>query len=208
MITHSFVMAVLDSHRMFEKQARWLAGLLPDNWELIVVDDESTPPLELPDMRPKNTTLIRHLSNRQPGEWTQKEALNLGFSKSIGEYIVKSDIDHIFTAEAIAVADSFHRDMLLFERRAGRLYEDQIHPIEHSVTSPIDDVYVIRRSILQAIGGYPITRKYGDGGRALWGYSRRPEAQPQPGAPIYVCPPELETYHSVERIRGAECDRD
>jgi hypothetical protein len=201
MITHSFVMAVLNSHGMFERQMRWLGRILPDTWEAIIVDDESTPQLALPPGLPRHVRLIRHVSNRQRGEWTQKEALNAGVRLAAGQYIVKSDVDHIFTPEAVAVADQFDGDMLLFERRAGHLSETlSIERLDHPVHSPVDDIYVLRRWIFDEHGGYPVTRQYGDTGKFLWSYSRRAEAQPRANAPIYVCPDTHEQYHDLERI--------
>lgn len=217
MITHSFVMAVLESYTMAARQVRWLAKILPPNWELIFVDDGSVPEIPIPSGCPPMFTLLRTREVRQPGEWTQHEAINWGVETARGEYIVKSDVDHIFTPAAIAAADSFAGDMMLFERKAGLLapglpvtpLDHPVHapvdelyvmPLDHPVHTPVDDIYVMRRSLFIDRGGYPVTRRYGGAGKAFWDFSRRPEAQPPAGALIYVAPDTHEQYHSLKRV--------
>lgn len=196
-VTHSLVIAVLDSHAMVAKQQRYLNRLLPENWELILVDDGSTPMLPFPEAR-------RYESHRQPGEWTQKAALNYAIGVwTRGDWIVKLDIDHILTAEAILAAEECVQEMMLFHRKAGRLTDDlAIEPLDIPVTSPVDDIWLMRKSLFLALGGYPepYTRRYGGAGKCFWEYSRRPESQPPDGALIYVTPAPLETYHNLPRV--------
>jgi hypothetical protein len=200
MITHSFVVACLESYRMAEKQIRHMARILPDTWEMVFVDDGSEPAIEIPSERPVNFIHARR-SDRQPGEWTQKVAINEGVALATGAYIVKNDIDHVFTREAIAAAEAFTGDMMLFHRQPGFLSDAlEITPVEHSIyQTVVDDVFLMKRSIFMERGGYGNVRKYGDGGKIFWDMSRKPEANPQPGAEIYVTPPDLEQYHSVKR---------
>lgn len=199
MITHSFIMAVVESYAMSKRQIRWLAQILPDNWELIFVDDGSDPPIEVPNETPKTFHLIRTREVRRPGEWTQKAAINRAVAEARGTYFVKSDVDHIFTREAIEAANSFTGDMLLFTRKAG-LFDDNFNlkafP-EHEVYSPVDDIYVIRKDLFISLGGYPVTRRYGGAGKFLWPYSRGSKPSP---ALVYVMPDTHETYHSLERV--------
>lgn len=203
MITHSLIIAVLESYTMVDRQIRLLTRLLPDTWELILVDDGSDPMIPFPSIHPQNFRLVRTFEVRRPGEWTQKRAINRCVASTLGEYIVKSDIDHVFTAEAIAAADRFRGDMMLFHRKAADLREDlRIEPIEHFLTSPIDDIYVMRRALFLELGGYPeyLERRYGGGGSPFWKYSRSPEAQPPHDALIYAVPDSHATYHGLKRI--------
>lgn len=202
MITHSLIIAVLESYTMVDRQVRLLAELLSEHWELILVDDGSVPEIPVPERRPANTTILRTAEKREPGEWTQKLQINKAVQVASGEYIVKNDIDHVFTPEAIAAAERFGGDMMLFHRTAGILREDlSIEPIRHSVRSPIDDIYVMRRQLFLELGGYPVTRHYGYAGKCFAEYSCRPEAQPPRDALIYVVPEPHAVYHGLERVR-------
>ena len=210
MITHSFVMAVLESYSMAQKQIWLLSKLLPKNWEIIFVDDGSDPPIPVSEqemMMHENFILVRSGEVRREGEWTQHLAINKAVEMARGRYIVKNDVDHVFTPGAVEAVEEFIGDMMLFRREAGRLNEDltvtslrDVHP----VYSPIDDVYAVKKSIFQGLGGYPVeaTRKYGGMGRFLWGYSEKKEARSIPEkALIYVVPDTEERYHSLVRVR-------
>ncbi len=205
-ITHSFIMSVLESYSMAQKQIRLLSQILPESWELIFVDDGSVPPIPIPETVHKNFVLVRTREVRKPGEWTQHLAINKAVEIARGEYIVKNDVDHVFTSGVIEAISEFKGDMLLFRREAGYLNEDlTITSLknQHPVYSPIDDIYVVRKRIFQAMGGYPVeaTRKYGGMGRFLWKYSEAHEARHIPEkALIYVVPDDRETYHNLVRV--------
>lgn len=200
MITHSFIVAVVESYAMVEKQVRLLTRLLPSNWELILVDDGTVPAIPMPSETPAHFQMLRTNEIRKPGEWTQHEAINKAVATARGTYIVKSDIDHVFTPEAVAAAERFTGDMMLFHRRAALLTDNlTIWPLEHEVHSPVDDIWIMRRDLFLELGGYPVTRRYGGAGKAFWEYSRKPEAQPSPDARIFVTPDTHEKYHGLER---------
>ncbi len=199
MITHSLIVAVLESYAMVDKQCELWARTIPDNWEVILVDDGSEPAIPYPETHPAHFQMLRINSNRKSGEWTQHEAINFGVRFTVGDYLVKSDIDHVFTPQAIEAANQFDGDMMLFERRAGIIDNDEIKAIDHPVYSPVDDIWCMKRSLFLERGGYPSTRKYGTAGKAFWDLSRKPEAQPMAGAVIFVTPDTHEKYHSLER---------
>lgn len=202
MITHSLIIAVVESYTMVNRQVRLLAKLLPENWELILIDDGSVPEISIPEERPANTVIIRATEKRKPGEWTQKLQINKAVPLARGEYIVKNDIDHVLTVNAIVAADRFNGDMMLFHRRAGVLQDDlSIKSIHHRVQSPIDDIYVMRKQLFLDLGGYPVTRRYGNAGLCFKEYSGRDEARPSRDAVIYVVPESHATYHKLPRVR-------
>jgi hypothetical protein len=214
-ITHSFIVSVVESYKIAARQIRWLARILPDNWELIFIDDGSNPPIPIPEETPRNFVLLRTGEIRAPGEWTQHLAINSAVKLARGEYILKSDIDHIFTPSAISTADRFEGDMMLFNRWVGLLKEDFpelfIERLTIEVPSPVDDIYLIRKELFVSLGGYPeqlegenLTRHYGGGGCFLWPYSRKAEAQPPADALIYVIPDTHETFHSLPRVKASE----
>ncbi len=203
-ITHSFIVSVLESYAMVDKQARLLSRILPDNWELILVDDGSDPPIPTPVEVPGNFTLIRTGEIRQDGEWTQHLAINRAVAVAQGEYIVKNDIDHVFTPGAIEAVNEFTGDMLLFHREAGRLNDDlTVTPLpDHHVYSLVDDIYTVRKSIYTGLGGYGPSREYGSGGKFLWEYSQSGAVRhPPKKAVVYVVPDTEETYHNLVRKR-------
>ncbi len=179
MITHSLIVSVVESYAMAARQVRWLATILPDHWELIFVDDGSTPEIPIPEQRPKHFQLLRTAEVRQPGEWTQHLAINAGVRVARGEYFIKSDIDHVFSREAIEVADRYRHDMLLFNRRPAIFRDDfSVELLPGSVTSPADDIFLMRKSLFESLGGYPADwRHYGTGGYNFWEYSKREAAQ-------------------------------
>ncbi len=205
MITHSFIVACVDSHSMASRQIRWMARILPANWEMIFIDDGSLPEIPIPEERPANFTVIRTRSVRYEGEWTQHLAIHRGVMVAKGEYFIKSDIDHIFTAMAIARAERFAGDAMLFRRRWGILTDNlTVQQIDFPETlyGPVDDIFVMRRDTFLKNRGYQKaeTRSYGHGGFGLHGLTQTPEAQNIPqDAIIYVTPESMENYHSVSR---------
>ena len=154
MITHSYIVTVLESYEYANRQIRWLAKILPANWELVFVDDGSDPPIPIPDERPENFMLIRTGDTRP---WTNGLARNAAASVARGEYLLMTDIDHVFTPEAIAVANAFQGDVMRFRRQLGLLTADlRIEPDPEPVYDLNPNIFVIRKSFFEATGGYGI----------------------------------------------------
>jgi len=203
LITHSLIISAVESYRMVEKQCRWLAEILPAHWEFILVDDGSDPEIPFPEVHPAAFTLFRTLEKRKPGEWTQKLAINKAVAIARGSFILKSDIDHVIPRSAIWAADGFDGDMMLFGRTAAAWNDDlTFTPLEDRLTSPIDDIFVIKKALFESLGGYPeyLLRRYGGGGSPFWAYSQKTSAQPPEGAVIIAIPEPHETYHQLPRI--------
>lgn len=115
----SIVTAVLDSHEVVRRQAIHYKKMnLPENIELILVDDSSTPPIK--DFPPFN---IYRYDN--PAEWTQPAARNFGVKQAKGERIIVTDIDHIVTRELIEyVLSRPDIDFMKFKREVAILNKD------------------------------------------------------------------------------------
>jgi glycosyltransferase involved in cell wall biosynthesis len=93
---------------------------LPDDVEIIIIDDGSDPPLKqyFKNTRLKNFNIYPTCDFRP---WTQPCARNLGAKIAEGEYILMTDIDHILTKELIDVVYKFKGDRMLFTRQVAVL---------------------------------------------------------------------------------------
>jgi len=63
----------------------------PDLMEVVVVDDNSTPPLRLPELRPEHTRLIA----TTPESWGSAHAVNTGVTHANGQVILRLDADMV-----------------------------------------------------------------------------------------------------------------
>lgn len=160
MITHSYITTVLESYDIAARQIRYLSRILPDNWELVFVDDGSDPEIPIPDERPRNMTVIRTGDTRP---WTQDIARNKAAQIAAGEYLLMADIDHVFTPEAIQAADKFGGEVTHFYRLAGTLHEDLVvRPDSHAVYDRSPNIFLIRKDLFTKLGGYLNQPGYGN----------------------------------------------
>ncbi len=118
----SVVINILNSHEAVRRQIEHFRKMnLPDEVEIIFVDDGSNPPLQLPEIPLKNFTIL-YTNDKRP--WTQGLARNMGARFASGEYLMMTDIDHIFSKESIEASLSFTGDKMNFFRYYGILDED------------------------------------------------------------------------------------
>lgn len=164
----SIVIAVLDSPEVVRRQCLHFAAMpLPDDVELVLVDDGSTHALTLPDVTPKNCGIYRH---DIPAAWTQPAARNYGVRHASGEYLICTDIDHIVTRELIDTVLRGEYDWIKFRREVAVLDEQgKIVQTEESILSygfeperlrrrgfriaPHTNSFAIRRQLYLAVGG-------------------------------------------------------
>ena len=124
----SIVTAILNSQEIVRRQMLHYKKMdLPDDVEIIFIDDGSIPPLNFVmadelfgDPGLKN---FRHYATNNFVEWTQPAARNFGCKKAIGEYLLCTDIDHIFTRKLIEFVRNTDCDVVRFRRQAGVLDE-------------------------------------------------------------------------------------
>lgn len=150
-ITHSYIVACLESYAVAQEQVHWLAKILPDNWELIFMDDGSEPPIPVPMCRPTNTQWLQTHDTRP---WTQDIARNKAAALARGRYLLMTDIDHVFTAEAIAECERFKGNMCRWPRRCGHFVEGTPKPVAIPANRVPPNIYLIRRGLFLDLGGY------------------------------------------------------
>ena len=159
----SIVIPVLDSHEIVKRQARYLSRYSNTKMEIIFIDDGSSPPLD-------NNLLekcgIRLLRTNDFSSWSEHMATNIGVQDAVGEYIFKTDIDHIITREALAEALNIEDDILLrFRRKPAKLnILSEILDIGKEI-KPHSNTHVLKKSTFEQLGGYnEYGRGYGCGG--------------------------------------------
>jgi glycosyltransferase involved in cell wall biosynthesis len=117
----SIVIPVLNSHEIVRRQILHFKKMnLPDDVELIIVDDGSDPPLEIEDAEEIEAEIVR-TNDRSP--WTQPKARNIGAIRATGETLLFTDIDHIVTKPAIEMGRNYPYDYGKFKRELGVLDE-------------------------------------------------------------------------------------
>lgn len=118
----SIVIPVLNSHEIVRRQLlHFVAMPLPDDVELILVDDGSDPPLGYSTWQPGiNVQLLRTYDERP---WTQPKARNIGAREAKGEFLLHTDIDHILPRDTVEVGRNYNYDFGKFKRYLGVLDE-------------------------------------------------------------------------------------
>jgi len=112
----SIIIPVLNSHEIVRRQIEHFKKMnLPDDVEIIIVDDGSDPPLESEDVK------IVQTGDKRP--WTQPKARNIGSSKATGETFLFTDIDHVVDERAVDFGREFKYDYGRFKRELGVLDE-------------------------------------------------------------------------------------
>lgn len=120
----SIIISVLNSFEIFRRQLIHFGKMdLPDDIEIIIMDDGSDPMLSLvPVMFPncdiKNLWIYPTHEKR---EWTVALARNEGARISKAPYLLMTDLDHFWLKDAIMIARDFNEDKLGFQREFGIL---------------------------------------------------------------------------------------
>lgn len=206
----SIVVPVLDSHEVLRRQFLHWERFIPEDVEIIIVDDGSEIPLKYDGKLP-NVKII-YTNDKRP--WTWALARNRGAREARGEYLFMFDIDHIITKEAVDMARTFNGQKIQFSREFGVLTEDGTltqdlyvltkygFPIsrlkDRGLTiSPLPNNFVMRKDIFWELGGYRedlVTRPYPQGEDRLfkkkwYEYERNNGGKVYEGRPtIYMFP--------------------
>lgn len=130
----SIIIPVLNSHEIVRRQVLHYDKMnLPEDVEVIFIDDGSSPPLVDALMKdavepnfygfPCDFYLSVYETN-DTRMWTHPKARNFGASKAKGETLLFTDIDHIIDRKAVDFGREFKYDYGRFYRDLGVLNED------------------------------------------------------------------------------------
>lgn len=164
----SIVIPVYNSHEIVRRQRLHFTKHMPmrDDYELIIVDDNSNPPIEVAALRTTNKLA-----------WTQGLARNEGAAHARGEYLFMTDIDHIISKEALEDALNFNGNKMIFRRKIAVLDENgEIRQDRDTLMrwgydydapagrhGPLDasvhgNTWVMRKDIFEKLGGYSVSK--------------------------------------------------
>lgn len=177
MVKATILFAVLNSHEIVRRQILWFAQMgLPENVEVLIVDDGSNPPLDELYHVAYHAGLrrIRIYPTKDFRPWTQPMARNRGAEIAHGEYLICTDIDHIVTKDLINFVLNTDYDYVRFRRELGVLTEDirltQDHDELVKYGIPQDRMklrlpahgnsYAIKRNLFLKIGGSQQKERY------------------------------------------------
>ncbi len=177
----SIIIPVLNSHEIFRRQTLyWEKMGIPDEVEIIIVDDGSDPPLKYEGNLPLR---ILYTNDKRP--WTQILAKNMGAREAKGKILFSLDLDFIFTKEAVIESMNLNCGKLHFKRELavidenGNLTQDYDTLIKWGVTEqrlkdrgvkipPHTNVWAMPKDVFWELGGF-------DESRINRGYPQREE---------------------------------
>lgn len=166
----SIITPVLNSHEVVRRQLLHFGRMnLPDDVEIIIMDDGSEPPLELRVPEPGfNITLYRTGETRP---WTSSIARNRGAEIAKGRNLIMADVDYIIPKKLIMDVREFTGQRMQFTREFavldenGHFTQDRDALLDHGLLPgryeergakipPHPNVYAMRRDVFWKLGGY------------------------------------------------------
>lgn len=187
----SIVVPVLNSHEIVRRQYLFFRRMgLPDDVEIIYVDDGSKPRIQYPEYENRN---FRILATHDYRPWTWAPARNAGARIAQGKYLLMTDLDYIIPIETIEAALDFNGDYMGLRREFGVLDEegkftqDPAVLIEYGLSPDRitargtkipahPNNFVIRKDLFFEMGGYRedlIGREYPQGEDNFWKKTRK-----------------------------------
>lgn len=161
----SIIIPILNSHEIVRRQLIHFERIgIPEDVELILVDDGSDPPIKIREDLPFKVTLIQTNDTR---EWTWPLARNAGARVAKGEYFIMADLDHIISKEIIEAVRTFTGDHMRFHREFGVLDEDGVLTQKREILTswglpeaynvkltPHRNQFAIHRDLYMKMGGF------------------------------------------------------
>lgn len=115
----SYIIPVLNSHEIVRRQILWWERMdLPDDVEIIIMDDGSDPPLEF------DTDVVTIHPTNETRPWTWAIARNMGARIAKGRNLIMADVDYIIPKDVIMRVRDFTGQKIQFSRQFGVLDED------------------------------------------------------------------------------------
>lgn len=100
----SVIMPTWEAERLADVLAALAAQTYPEHlFEVVVVDDGNTPPVELPELRPARTRLVRVTEG-----WGRSNASEIGTARSDGDIVMWLDADMLVFAEHLEAHARWH----------------------------------------------------------------------------------------------------
>ncbi len=168
----SIIIPVLNSHEVVRRQIEHFKMMnLPDDIEIIFMDDGSNPPLN-------SSVGLRNFNIYATGDkrpWTENLARNSGARIAKGEYLLMTDIDHILSRKAIDAVYKFQGDKMIFRRyfavldTEGHIVQDADVLFKYGLNKEYyekhrlyaghhGNSFAMRKSIFEELGGYDVAR--------------------------------------------------
>jgi len=160
----SIIIPVLNSSEVLRRQLIHFKNIgIPDDVEIIIVDDGSDPALQVDGVR-----LIK-TNDRRP--WTWALARNKGAKAALGEYLLMYDVDHIITRELLDACRAFTGDKIQFIREFAVIDENGVFTQDITTLvaygfplsrlerrglklGPLPNNFLMRKDIFWELGGY------------------------------------------------------
>lgn len=188
----SIIISILNSHEIVRRQFLHFERMgLPDDVEILFMDDGSDPPLKYEGTKLKNLRIIPvnnpDMHSRANGMFADGRvsiARNMGAKLAKGEFLLMTDIDYIICRDSIEAGRSLKFDKQGFRRQFGVLLEDGSLTHNFDVLrsyglmedriqrgdllfSPHPNNFIMRKKTYWEIGGYRENiseREYPSGG--------------------------------------------
>lgn len=168
----SIVFSVLESYQVVRDQLTYMQAILPENWEVVIVDDGSKPSIfeELCKDEFLAHVKIPHIQimeTRDFSPWTQACGFNYGAFWARGDYLLMMAIDHFISTLMIEPINTFTGDKMVFPRLWGVLSDDGEVLTDRETLSDYGlpekatdgtgagaGIFLIKKTIWDLLGGY------------------------------------------------------
>ena len=162
----SMIIPVLNSHEVVRRQILyWEAMNLPDDVEILIMDDGSDPPLEF------DTDVATIYQTNETRPWTSSVARNTGAKIAKGRNLIMVDVDYIVPKDVIMEVRDYTGQKMHFKREfgildeEGRFSQDKDALLRYGLlpkrykergpkVSPHPNVYAMNKDVFWEIGGY------------------------------------------------------
>jgi len=160
----SIIIPVLNSHEALRRQLLHLQTVgLPDECELILVDDGCAPPIQNTSTMP-----VRIMRTCDYRDWTWALARNRGARFAKGEYLLMYDLDHIasrplidFVMESDCPRIQFNRELAALDENGALIQDREVLESEWGLLPEVPiqvehhrNSFAMRRDLFWELGGY------------------------------------------------------